>query len=154
MDSRPNKRLLVSACLAGINCTFRGKNNLNEKIKELVDTGQSIALCPEILAFLGVPRERIEIIDGDGNDLLDGKAKAISSNGKDVTKDLIAGAHRVLDAVKRYGIKEAILKSKSPACGIGKIYDGTFSDRLKDGDGVLAALLKRNGIKVITEKEV
>ncbi len=154
MDSRLSKICLVSACLAGINCTFRGVNNLNGKIKKAVDSGRSIALCPEVLASLGVPRERIELSGGDGNDVLDGKAKAISSSGTDVTKDVIAGAYKVLEAVKRFGIRSAILKSKSPTCGVGRIYDGTFSGRLKDGDGVLAALLKRNGVIVSTEKEV
>lgn len=154
MDSRPNKKLLVSACLAGINCTFRGKNNLNTKIKELSDSGETIALCPEIYGYLGVPRENIELIGGDGNDILDGKAKAVSVSGKDVTRDVVAGAHKVLEIVKKYDIKKAILKSNSPTCGSGRIYDGTFSNTLKAGDGVLAALLKRNDIEVITEKEV
>ena len=153
MDSRPSKRSLVSACLAGINCTFRGKNNLNDKIKRLADSGTAIVLCPEVSALLGVPRENIELFGGDGNDVLDGKAKAVSSSGRDVTKDLVAGAYKVLEAVKRYNIREAILKSNSPTCGVGRIYDGTFSNTLKNGDGVLAALLKRNGIIVSTEKE-
>ncbi len=154
MDSRPNKGLiLVSACLAGINCTFRGKNNLNEKIKSLFDDGKCIALCPEVLGLLGIPRENIELSGGDGNDVLDGKARAVSLNGVDVTKNLIAGSYKVLESAKRYDIREAILKSNSPTCGLGGIYDGTFSNALKNGDGVLAALLKRNGIKVITERE-
>ena len=153
MDSRPSKRLLVSACLAGVNCTFRGKNNLNDKIKRLVDSGAAIALCPEVFAHLGVPRENIELSGGDGNDILDGKAKAISVNGRDVTKPLIAGAYKVLGVAKRYDIREAVLKSNSPTCGVGRIYDGTFSNTLKNGDGVLAALLKRNGIIVSTERE-
>ena len=153
MGSRPSKIFLVSACLAGINCTFRGKNNLNDKIKKLTDSQAAMALCPEVFALLGVPRENIELSGGDGNDVLDGKAKAISSSGRDVTKYVVAGAHKVLEVAKRYGIKEAILKSNSPTCGSGRIYDGTFSNTLKCGDGVLAALLKRNEIKVITEKE-
>ncbi|MCX5666330.1 MAG: DUF523 domain-containing protein [Candidatus Omnitrophica bacterium] len=154
MDSRPSKICLVSACLAGINCTYRGKNNLNDKIKKDVDGGRSIALCPETLASLGVPREKIELSGGDGNDVLDGKAKAISSNGTDVTKDVIMGAYKVLETAKRLGIKNAVLKSKSPTCGVGRIYDGTFSGTLRDGDGVLTALLKRSGVTVSTEKEV
>jgi uncharacterized protein YbbK (DUF523 family) len=153
MDTRSNKKLLVSACLAGINCTFRGKNNLSDKIKRLVDDGIAIALCPEVFASLGVPRENIELSGGDGDDVLDGKAKAISSGGKDVTKSVIAGANKILKVIEKYGIKKAILKSNSPTCGVGRIYDGTFSNTLKNGDGVLAALLKRNGIIVSTEKE-
>jgi Uncharacterized conserved protein len=153
MDSPPNRQKLVSACLTGINCTFRGKNNLNNKIERLAVDGQWLALCPEVLALLGTPRDRIELSGGDGNDVLDGKARALNSRGKDVSATLIAGARKILNEVTRYGIKEAILKSNSPACGAGRIYDGTFSNTLKDGDGVLTALLKRNGIKVITEKE-
>jgi uncharacterized protein YbbK (DUF523 family) len=145
--------LLVSACLAGTNCTFRGKNNLNDKIKKLVDSGTAIALCPEVLGMLGVPRERIELRGGDGNDILDGKARVISSKGGDFTMRLISGSYKVLDEAKRYGITDAILKSNSPSCGVGRIYDGTFSNNLKNGDGVLTALLKRNGIKVMSERE-
>lgn len=144
MDFPPkNEKILVSACLAGVNCTFRGTNNLDDKIKKLVDNKAAIALCPEVFARLGVPRENIELVGGNGFDVLDGKAHAISASGKDVTKELMAGANSVLGIVKIYGIKEAILKSKSPTCG---------SDTA--GYGVLAALLKRNGIKVRTEKEV
>jgi len=153
MDSRPSKKYLVSACLAGINCTFRGKNNLNDKVKKLADSGAAIALCPEVYALLGTPREMVELSGGDGNDVLDGKARAVSSSGRDVTEDLVAGSYKILNMAKKYGIREAMLKSNSPACGAGCIYDGTFSGTLKNGDGVLAALLKRNGIKVSTEKE-
>lgn len=154
MDSPPGRKILVSACLAGVNCTFRGKNNLNDKIKRMMLDKEAIALCPEVYGLLGVPRENIELVGGDGNDVLEGRARAISSSGRDVTKDVLVGANRVLDIAKRYGIKDAILKSNSPTCGNGHIYDGTFSGTLRAGYGVLAALLKRNGIKVITEKEV
>jgi uncharacterized protein YbbK (DUF523 family) len=150
----PDKKILVSACLAGINCTFRGTNNLNYKIKKIVDNQAAIALCPELLGGLGIPRESIELIGGDGYDVLDGRARTISASGKDVTKNVIKGANSVLEIVKKYAIKEAVLKSNSPLCGCGAIYDGTFSKTLRAGDGVLAALLKRNDVKVITEKEV
>lgn len=144
----------VSACLAGINCTFRGANNLDKRIKKLVESGKAVALCPEVSGSLGVPREKIELVGGDGYDVLDGKARAVSAGGKDVTGNVIAGANSVLETVKKYGIKEAILKSNSPTCGCGHIYDGTFSKKLIPGDGVLAALLKRNGVAVITEKDL
>jgi len=144
----------VSACLAGINCTFRGANNLDERIKKLVECGVAVALCPEILGSLGVPRENIELVGGDGLKVLEGKARAVSASGKDVTSHVIAGANSVLEIVKKYGIKEAILKSNSPMCGSGAIYDATFSKKLITGDGVLTALLKRNGVAVITEKDI
>jgi uncharacterized protein YbbK (DUF523 family) len=152
--AKADNKLLVSACLAGINCTFRGTNNLNNNVKEMVCSGEAIAMCPEILGGLGAPRENIELVGGDGNDVLDGRARAISATGRDMTKRVMSGAERVLDKVKRLRIKRAILKSNSPACGAGYIYDGTFSKKLKAGYGILAALLKRNGIEVLTEKEV
>lgn len=147
-------KILASACLAGVNCTFRGTNNLNHRIKKLVDSKAAIALCPEVFGALGSPRENIELVGGDGSDVLDGRARAINASGKDVTADVIRGATSILEIARIYGIKEAVLKSNSPSCGAGRIYDGTFSKKLKSGDGVLTALLKRNGIKVITEKEV
>jgi uncharacterized protein YbbK (DUF523 family) len=154
MGSRVNKKLLVSACLAGINCTFRKKNNLNKKIKGFVDTGIAIALCPEVFAGLGAPRENIELVGGDGNDVLDGKARAVTKGGRDVTDSVIKGSEKILNLMHIYNIKEAVLKANSPTCGTGQIYDGTFSQSLRHGDGVLAALLKRNGIKVRTEKGI
>ena len=154
MDSPQKHKILASACLAGINCTFRGSNNLNAKIKKIVDNQTAIALCPEILGGLGVPRESIELIGGDGHDLLEGRARAVTASGKDVTKNVIKGANSVLEIVKKYGIKEAILKSSSPTCGSGTIYDGTFSKTLRTGDGVLAAALKKNFVDVKTEKDI
>lgn len=149
-----DKKLFVSACLAGVNCTFLGKNNLNDKVKELVTGGSAIALCPEVFGSLGVPRENIELVGGDGHDILRGKARAVTASGRDVTEHVVRGAKKILSIAMKYGIKKAILKANSPTCGVGSIYDGTFSKTLRKGDGVLAALLKENGISVGTEKEV
>jgi uncharacterized protein YbbK (DUF523 family) len=155
MDSHPNKKaILVSACLTGSNSTFRGTNNLNDKVVSLARSARILALCPEVFGGLGVPRENIELVGGDGNDVLDGKARAITASGADVTSALIEGSKKVLQAARNSGVKEAILKSNSPTCGSGRIYDGTFSKRLTGGYGVLAALLKRNGISVRSEEEV
>jgi len=89
-----------------------------------------------------VPRENAEIIGG----------KVITSSGKDITKNCIAGAKAILGLAKRYGIRKAILKTNSPSCGYGLIYDGTFSGTLVGRNGILAGLLVKNRIKVITEK--
>lgn len=154
MGSPVNKKYLVSACLAGINCTFRQTNNLNIKVKELVEKKEALVLCPEVFAGLGVPRENVEIVGGDGLDALKGHARVLTTSGKDVTRELIAGSEKILELVKKYKIKEAILKSNSPMCGSNFIYDGTFSKTLREGDGILAALLKEEGLRVFTEKEV
>lgn len=148
-----NRRFLVSACLAGVNCTFRGLNNLDYRIKKLADNGVAIALCPEVFGGLGVPRENIELVGGDGSGVLDGKAAAVTASGRDVTKEVVDGCEKILNIIKKYNIKEAILKANSPTCGSAQIYDGTFSGKLKDGNGVLVAMLKRHGIRVMTEKE-
>lgn len=138
--------ILVSACLAGMDCAWDGRNRLDPEAKDLVDKGKAISVCPEILGGRPVPRTRTEIKGGCGSDVLDGMAKVFDEQGKDVTQEFLKGAYKALDMVKRYDIKEAVLKSKSPSCGIGKIYDGSFAKSLINGDGVTAALLKRNGI--------
>lgn len=117
----------------------------------MVDEGRAIPVCPEVLGGLPVPRSRYEIRDGIGEDVLSGSARVVASDGKDVTVAFIAGATRVLELAKKHGIKRAIMKSKSPSCGFGKIYDGTFAGILKRGNGVAAAMLIKNGISVTTE---
>lgn len=143
---------LVSACLLGVNCRYDGQNNLNEKVMRLVEKEVLIPVCPEQLGGLGTPREPMEIIGGGGSEVLDGKARVINRSNKDVTENLVRGAEETLKVAKSLGVKEAILKARSPSCGCGKIHSGTFPDRLVEGDGVTAALLKGSGIRVITEE--
>jgi len=138
--------ILVSACLAGIDCAWDGKNRAALEIRELVDKKLAIAICPEVLGGRAIPRTRTEIKDGSGDDVLNGKAKVYDESGRDVTDEFLKGAYAALEIAKKYHLKKAILKSKSPSCGIGKIYDGSFEGDLVDGDGVTAALLKREGI--------
>jgi len=138
--------ILVSACLAGVNCAWDGKNRLDPQVKELVDKNLAVAVCPEVSGGRTIPRTRTEIKGGSGEDVLDGRAKVFDENGMDVTGNFIAGAHKALDVAKKHNIKETILKSKSPSCGIGEIYNGTFTGKLISGDGVTAALLKREGV--------
>lgn len=145
-------QLLVSACLAGAKCSYRAKAKTIPAIKKMIEDLDAVAFCPEIAGGLPVPRENCEILGGDGWDVLRGRARVISSRGKDVTDHYINGAKKVCKSAKKLGIQEAILKSKSPACGYGLIYDGSFAGCLRRGDGVLAAMLMENGIKVNTEK--
>jgi len=103
-----------------------------------------IPVCPEQMGGLSTPRETAE----------KKKGKVITKSGKDVTLNFKKGAREVLKIAKLLGIKKAILKQRSSSCGCGKIYDGTFSGKVIKGDGVTAALLKRNKIKVITEEDL
>lgn len=135
---------IVSACLAGINCRYDGKSCENKKVVELVIKGEAIPVCPEQLGGLPTPREKHEI---------NGK-NVISESGKDRTREFLSGAQEALKIAKLAGCSQAILKSKSPSCGDGKIYDGTFSGKLVDGEGIFTKLLKQNKIDIKTEEEI
>ena len=145
---------LVSACLIGINCTYKGDNNKNYKLLKEFLRGNLFPICPEVLAGLSIPREPAEIVNGTGLDVLKNKAKVINNKGEDITKRFIEGANLVLKIAKALKVKTAILKSKSPSCGCGQIYDGSFSKKLIKGDGVTTALLKLNNIEIINEDEI
>lgn len=140
---------LVSACLLGINCKYDGKNNRNEKIIRLLETGEIlIPVCPEQLGGLGTPRLPSQKLGGGVY------AKINEDAVQDVTACFKKGAEEVLKIAKLFGVKEAILKQRSPSCGSGKIYDGHFSGTVIEGDGITTTLLKKNGIKVISEEEL
>lgn len=151
---RNDEKILVSGCLAGLPCSHDARDRLYGKVKELVSEGKGIPACPEQLGGRSTPREATELAGGDGNDVIDGRARAVTKSGVDVTGEFLEGAERTLRLAKRHGCRKAILKARSPSCGSGKVYDGTFSGGLKDGDGVAAALLKREGIEVLTEEEI
>jgi uncharacterized protein YbbK (DUF523 family) len=143
---------IVSACLVGINCNYKSENKLNPKIYEDFEKGGLFPVCPEVFGGQPIPRPPAEIRNGTGLDVLEGKAKVINPDGSNVTSYFVKGAFEVLKIAKTIGAKEAILKARSPSCGCGKTYDGTFSGILIKGDGVTTALLKKNGIKVYTEE--
>ena len=141
---------IISACLVGENCKYNGTNNNHEGVKTFITDQDYILVCPELLAGIGVPRPPAEIVDG----------RVINKLGKDVTEDFIRGAEltykiALAEAEKRnQPIEKAILKAKSPSCGCGRIYDGTFSGKVVSGDGFTAAYLKAQGITVITDEDL
>lgn len=139
---------LVSACLAGINCRYDGENSGNKIIVDLVKQGRAIPVCPEQLGGLPTPRVSCEIVIDESGD-----KKVVSKEKKDFTKQFTKGAEETLRISKAMGVKKAILKSKSPSCGCGLIYDGTFSGKLMKGNGLTAEALIKNGIKVYTDKD-
>ena len=143
---------LVSACLIGVNCNFEGKNWLNLKVFEEFAKGGLFPVCPEVLGGLPIPRVPAEIVGGVGSDVLEDKAKVVNMQGADVTSQFVKGAYEVLKVAQAIGAKEALLTEKSPSCGCGMIFDGSFSNKFISGDGVAAALLKKNGVKVTSIK--
>ena len=126
--------------LIGLNCKYNGGNNENSKLVELMKEKDLVPICPEQLGGLKTPRVSAERK----------QEKVITKEGVDVTKEYQKGAEEVLNLAKKLNIKKAILKSRSPSCGIDEIYDGTFSHTLIKRDGVAAELLKKNGIEVIS----
>lgn len=141
--------ILVSACLAGVPCRYDGQSKTDERISELVKRGDAKVFCPETLGGLKIPRVPSEIIDGDGEDVLQGRAQVMSRDGVDRTEEFLAGAYATLELCRKHDAREVWLKAKSPSCGVGRIYDGTFTGTLRTGDGVTTALLRRNGIQVV-----
>ena len=146
--------ILVSACLCGINCKYNGGNSLNKEILDMYLRGEVVPVCPEQLGGLPTPRVAKEIAEGTGADVLDGNAEVISKNGEDFsTHEFVIGAENTLKIAQALGIKKAILKQRSPSCGFGQVYDGSFSGKIILGNGVTAELLHRNGIEILTEED-
>ena len=143
------KKLLISSCLLGVPCRYDGKSKPIPLPKELTDNFALIPVCPEVMGGLPTPRPPAEIVSRSA-----GAIKVVNSEGVDVTENYNAGAKKALEIAKANGCAYAILKEKSPSCSGGQVYDGTFSRTLTDGDGVTAALLKENGIKVFGESEI
>ena len=146
--------MLVSACLAGHACRFDGGSSADDGVRALLAEGRAVLVCPEVDGGLGTPRPPAEIVGGDGSDVLAGRARVMANGGRDVTDSYVRGAELALAAARREGASKAIVKARSPSCGKGCIYDGSFSGRQRRGDGVTTALLRANGIEVVTEEEL
>ncbi len=136
--------ILVSACLLGAACRYDGKTKPHPKVVELAKNEVLIPFCPECMGGLPTPRPPAEI-QGE---------RVVNAEGAEVTAQYRKGAEEALRLCKMMGIKKAILKAKSPSCGKGAVYDGSFTKTLIPGDGITAALLQQNGIEVITEEDL
>lgn len=136
--------IIVSACLCGDNCRYNGKNNYNREVMKFLSNKEFIKVCPEVIGGLETPREPCEIQN----------EKVISAKNEERTEEFQFGAKQVLDIAIKNKCTLAILKDKSPSCGVNFIYDGSFSGTLIEGMGFTASILKENGFKVISEKDV
>lgn len=142
MHSDDSPRIIVSACLAGIPCRYDGRASTCPAVVDLVCRGLAVPVCPEGLAGLPTPRLPCEI-SGE---------RVLRHDGEDLTEAFTLGAQRALELTLRHGCHHAIVKSRSPSCGSGRIYDGAFRKRLRDGDGLWVRLLRLHGIVVATEE--
>ena len=138
------ENILISACLLGVCCRYDGESKPIMQTVALMERYHLIPVCPEQLGGLPTPREPSER-QGDA---------VRTKCGADVTAQYTRGAEQALHLARVFGCKKAVLKERSPSCGSGEIYDGTFSGKLTPGDGVTAALFKKNGIEVFGESDL
>lgn len=138
------EKILISACLLGARVRYDGRDALSRAILNLQARYELIPLCPEVAGGLPTPRAPAEIVSGH----------VLTQHGEDISAAFQRGAALAVALAKRHGIKRAILKSKSPSCGLGQIYDGRFSGQLIAGNGITAQALLDNGVQVFTENEI
>ena len=138
------EKVLISACLVGENCKYDGKNNYTKDVEKLFTLCDLVLICPEQFGGLSTPRIPCEIKNG----------RAINKKGNDVTSKYKSGASLSLYIAKQNNVKYAILKERSPSCGVKQIYDGSFTSNVIKGKGVTCSLLEENGIQVFNEKEI
>lgn len=156
-DVQVAERILVSSCLLGERVRFDGrdKHSGSAVLQRWLQEGRIVAVCPEVSGGLPVPRPPAEIERAAGGAaVLAGRARVVDDRGGDVTRCFVAGAERALALVREHRIRVAVLKARSPSCGTGMVYDGTFARRLVDGDGVAAALLRGHGVRVFDEEHL
>lgn len=135
--------ILISKCLAGFNCKYNGGNNTVPEIRQLYEEGKAVAVCPEQLGGLSTPRIPSEC-RGD---------RVVNRAGEDVTEAFEKGAELALKTAREHACRTAVLKARSPSCGLHEIYDGTFSGRLVSGNGVFARKCLEKGMQCFTENE-
>ena len=137
-------KVLVSACLLGENCKYNGGNNYSDAVAEYVKNMEVIPVCPEMEAGFGCPRIPMEIVDG----------VLINRDGVNLDAPMAQAISRILKSIEGQGIECAVLKSRSPTCGVRQVYDGTFSGKLVSGMGLFAKALSEQGIRVLDSEEV
>lgn len=150
------QRILISACLVGEKVRHDGQHKLSDHnyLAQWQAENRLVPFCPEVAGGLSTPRPPAEIQGGDGAAVLRGDATVETNQGRDVTAAFVSGAEQALALAKKHGVTMAILKAKSPSCGVGLIYNGAFDGTKIPGSGVTAALLEANGIQVFDENHI
>lgn len=146
--------LLVSACLLGLCTRFDGGHHRHDAVLALGRDFALVPVCPEQLGGLATPRPPAEIQGGAGGEVLAGTAEVRTQAGEVVTGAFVRGAEAAVAVACLAGAGKAVLKARSPSCGVGETYDGTFSRTLRPGSGVAAARLAAAGVRLWTEEQV
>lgn len=137
--------ILVSSCLLGLDARYNGQGIREDSLIEFLKDKKFLPVCPEQMGGLATPRKPCEI------KIVEGSLKVVNIDGDDLTDNFVKGSEEVIKLAKEFDCKYAILKERSPSCGSGKVYDGSFSSKLIDGSGIAAKVLMENGIKVYNE---
>lgn len=135
--------VLVSACLMGFRCRYDGDAQRLDCLDALRERHVLVPVCPEVMGGLPTPREPSEIRSG----------RVVTRDGRDVTEAFARGAREAEKIALACGCRCALLKERSPSCGLGRVYDGTFTGTLTRGDGLCARLLSRRGLRVLGESQ-
>lgn len=146
--------ILVSTCLLGIFSKYDGGSNLQPLLAKYSHCGRFLPVCPEQLGGLPTPRHPAEIVGGCGEDVLAGVCKVVNPAGEDLSRPFCRGAEEVAALAASFPVKAAILKERSPSCGVNRIYDGSFSHVVQPGRGVTAARLKMLNIPLYSEEDI
>ena len=139
-----NMKIMVSACLLGENCKYNGGNNLSKKVLEFIKGHEVISVCPEVMGGLPIPRIPAEIVNG----------VVTTKAGHNVDKEFRIGAEMALQIAKENQVDLVVLQSRSPSCGLKQIYDGSFSGKRIDGQGIFAKMLIENRFQVVDMEEL
>ncbi len=140
-------KILVSACLMGVACRYDATSKPNASVREFLKNHEPVLICPEVMGGLPIPHPPHEIRTAEAD------LRVCDAQGRDNAERFLAGARRVLACAREEGCGHAILKSKSPSCGVGLVYDGGFSGTLTARDGVTTELLREAGIVVADEND-
>lgn len=143
-DLQPGERIAVSACLLGLYCRYDGRCEPDGRVVSLAGSCHLVPVCPEQLGGLPTPRQPVELRNG----------RAMTADGRDLSAEFQRGVQQVEVLVGMLGIRVAVLQPRSPSCGSGIIYDGSFSGVRVPGDGLLSHRLKEIGIRVLTPEDL
>ena len=151
MRDSKDRVILASACLLGVACRYNGTSRIHDNVISQLEGRRLVPVCPESLSGLPVPREPAEFDQGDGTTVKSGRTRIMMRDGTDVTREFMRGAAEARKIARLVGAEEAILKDRSPSCGVHQVYN---QGKLVPGVGCFTAMLVEEGIKVRSEKDV
>lgn len=143
-------KIAASACLLGVPCRYDGRSKSDEDLASLLQDHEVVRVCPEVMGGLSIPHPANELQSVAGEP---GSLRVVDTDGVDNTEAFFRGARKACERACESACTHAVLKSKSPSCGVGRVYDGSFTGTLVDGMGIAAKMMQEAGIEVMDEKD-